>query len=500
MSSMVTSIESIPLSEHLALKEKYAELKAELAELKRLVYGQKSERHVPEKNSQQLSLEMGQDENPATEPEIETITYNRKKPSKKRSKGGVRVRAALKTEVVELEPSGDVSGMKKIREEITRVLEYEPPKFYWLEYRRSVFAPIEGTGPFLTVPLPFRPIERGLPGPKLSTQVVVDKYVDHCPVARQIKKYSRLGVEIPDSTIDGWIGKYAELMAPLYDCTREEVLKHDYLQADETTLKVLKDVNAKPGKPHLGYLVPCHAPLEKAVFFEYIPRRNQKAQESLLATFKGKLQTDGHNCYDRVARRNDITHIGCMYHGRRKFEKALTANKAKAEHALRIFRLLSEVEERCICPETKAIDYEKRGRLRQRHSAKLMAILKKWMDENIRLLTPKSKLAKAINYMLNRWKELNVFLADAKVEISNNMVENLIRPIAVGRKNWLFSGSPAGAKRAAVFFTLFGSCQLNGIDPYSYLFDVAMRINTHPPEKLAELLPWNWRPDLSESS
>lgn len=494
---MVTSIETIPLSEHLALKEKYAELKAELAELKRLVFGQKSERHVPEPDPQQLTLSMGVSEFPTTDPEEETITYKRKKPSQKRVGGGVRVRTNLKVEMVSLEPETDTSGMKKIKEEVTRVLEYERPKFYWIEYHRSVYAPKEGTGPFLTAPLPFRPIEKGLPGPKLATQAAVDKYVYHCPVARQIKKYSCLGVEIPDSTIDGWIGKYATLMMPLYDCAREEVLKQDYLQVDETTLKVLKDVNAKPGKPHLGYLVPCHAPLEKAVFFEYIPRRNQKAQESLLANFKGKLQTDGHNCYDGVAKRQDVTHIGCMYHGRRKFEKALTANKAKADHALRIFRLLSEVEDRCICPETKVIDYEKRGRLRQRHSAKLMVILKKWMDANIRLLTPKSRLAKAINYMLNRWVELNEFLKDAQVEISNNMVENLIRPVAVGRKNWLFSGSPTGAKRAAVFFTLFGSCQLNGIDPYRYLLDVAMRITRHPPERLRELLPWNWKPSSS---
>lgn len=497
---MAASSETIPLSEYLALKEKNAELKAELAELKRLIFGQKSERYVPEQNPQQLSLEMGQDDVPGPEPEVETITYNRKKPSKKRTDGGVRVRTDLKTEVVVLEPDADVSGMKKIKEEITRVLEYERPKFYWIEYRRGVYAPKGGIGSFLIAPLPFRPIEKGLPGPKLSTQVIVDKYVDHCPVARQIKKYGRLGVEIPDSTIDGWIGKYAELMRPLQECAREEVLKFDYLQADETTLKVLKDVNVKPGKPHLGYLVPYHAPLEKAVFFEYMPHRNQKAQVNLLASFKGNLQTDGHNCYDRVAIRENITHIGCMYHGRRKFEKALNSNKAKAEYALRIFRLLARVEERCVELETKAIDYEKRERLRQRHSAKLMAILKKWMETNIRLVTPKTKLAKAINYMLNRWKELNVFLTDARIEISNNMIENLIRPVAVGRKNWLFSGSPAGAKRAAIFFTLFAGCQLNGIDPYTYLLDVAMRIGTHPPDKLDELLPWKWVPALPDSS
>lgn len=483
---------TIPRKEYEDLKSTIALLKYQLADVKRLIFGQKTERHVPERDPHQEVLDIGL---PLQEEEVqkESVTYTRKK---KKINGGGRKDLPDDLPVTDqfIEPEQDVSGMKRIGTKETIVLEYEEARLFKLRILRPVYAPANGDGEIVVAPLPFRPIEKGLPGPKLATQVVEDKYVYHMPIYRQCKKFKKLGVELAESTINGWIGAYIRLFIPLHECAKKEILKLDYLQADETTLKVLKHPTSKKGKSHTGYLVPYLSPVENMVYFEYQPYRNQKVQEDFLASFKGRLQTDGHNSYDIVAKRQDIIHLGCLAHVRRKFEKALDYNKEKAEHALRIIRLLFKVE-RMAKREDGSTDYEKRFQLRHRHSKKLMNIFKNWLDEQLisgRLF--KTPLAKAINYTLNRWDELMVFLEDGKLEISNNPIENLIRPIAVSRKNWLFGGSPAGAKWAAIIFTFISGCQLNNLNFSEYLMDVASRINDHSMKRLAELLPWNWKP------
>ena len=484
---------TISRKEYEELRSANALLRFELDELKRLIYGQKSERHVPKQNPSQAVLDLGLLEQEEEESKKETISYTRKKRS---HKGGGRNELPDSLPVIEktIEPEQDVSHMKLISTKETTVLEYEEAKLYKLKYLRPVYAPTNGNGDIVVAPLPFRPVEKGLPGPKLATQVVMDKYVYHMPVYRQCKKFKRMGVDLCENTINGWIRKYADLLTPLYECAKSDILKLDYLQADETTLKVLKHPTAKKGKSHRGYLVPYHSPIQKTIYFSYQPYRNQKEQEDFLSAFRGYLQTDGHNSYDSVARRKNITHMGCLSHARRKFEKAINYDKVRAEYALRIIRLLFRVEKMAKTKGDK-VDYDKRGRLRKRHSKKLMSIFKAWLDEQaLSGPLPKPSLGKAFNYTLSRWDELNVFLNDGRLEISNNPIESLIRDIAVSRKNWLFGGSPAGARWAAIMFTFSIGCRLNNLDFSTYLMDVASRINDHIVQRLPELLPWNWKP------
>lgn len=290
-----------------------------------------------------------------------------------------------------------------------------------------------------------------------------------------------------ESTINDWIKAVVDLLEPLYNIQRARILGKDYIMVDETTIRVLDSM--KKGKSHTGYHWVYYDPLGKEVFFEYQKGRNAEFPSETLKDFKGYLQTDGYGGYNEVGRRKDVTQLACFAHARRKFEKALSNDKRRAWWMLKRIRYLYMVERRA---RADGLSYEERYNFRQRHSVRQLEKIRRWLMKNKAEVLPKSAIGKAIDYTLSLWSRLIRYVDDGRFEIDNNLVENSIRPIAIGRKNYLFAGSHNGAKWAAILYTLLATAELKGLEPKSYLKELLRKIPDHPMNRLEELLPVNW--------
>jgi transposase len=460
-----------------------AGLKDQLTELKRLVFGSKHERFAPSQNSDQLFLGLEAQQQDGGERKTETIQYTRTKSQDKKQPQRLPLPSHLPRERIVIEPNEDVSALKSIGEEITEELEYVPGKLFVRQYVRPKYAKANGEG-IITAELPLRPIEKGIAGPGLLAQTIIDKYCDHLPVYRQIERFKREGITLSSSTVGEWIAGTCALLSPLYDALKKEMLSSDYLQADETPIKVLdKD---KKGTTHRGFHWVYHAPAKRLVLFDYREGRGRDGPRELLRDFKGYLQTDGYGVYDEFDGRNGITLVNCFAHARRKFDKALENDKDLASEALSMIQQIYALE--------REIREEKRDcmSVRKEKSAPALEALWNWMEATRHKVLPKSLIGEAIHYALYRKKQLSLFLADEKLYIDNNLIENAIRPVAIGRKNYLFAGSHEGARRAAMLYSLLGTCKMHGVNPFQWLRDILSRIPAHHASKLYQLLPHNW--------
>lgn len=472
-----------------SLEEKNALLNFQLAQLKRMIFGAKSERFVPAVTPGQLSLDITAEENIAQEQEVLHIeAHDRKKKKDKKEKHPVRMPFPdhLMREDIILEPGHDITGCKKIGEEITEELEYIEPKLFVKRFIRNKYAKADNSAVFIA-PLPTRVIDKGLFGPKLITQIIIDKYFDHLPLYRQIARYERAGVKLAMSTLSDTVAKVCELMYPLYECLRDTILQGDYLQVDETPIQVL-DRTTK-GKTHRGFHWVYHAPKQKLVLFDYRTGRGREGPEELLNNYKGYLQTDGYGVYDTFARRKGITAMSCMAHARRYFEKALTNDRARAEFALNKIQELYLIERELREQNCSADQIVQR---RKEASLPILTELDNWMKSNLPHVLQSSPIGQAICYALPRWDSLSVYIENADLLIDNNLIENAIRPVAIGRKNYLFAGSHEGAKRAAMIYAFLGSCKMNGINPNEWLADILIRIADTKTSQLRNLLPDRW--------
>ena len=330
--------ENLRQKNQIALQEsRIASLEVQLNELKRLLFGSKHERFVPSATADQLSLGLEPMQAVAAPQRTETIEYTRTKPHEKKQPQRLPLPAHLLRERVVIEPKEDVFGLRAIGEDITEELEYIPGKLFVRQYVRPKYAKPDGEG-IITAELPIRPIEKGIAGPGLLAQTIIDKFCDHLPVYRQIERFKREGVMLSSSTVGDWIAGTCALLSPLYDALKKEVLASDYLQADETPIKVLdKD---KKGTTHRGFHWVYHAPVKRLVLFDYREGRGRDGPRQLLKDFKGYLQTDGYGVYDEFDGKNGIILVNCFAHARRKFEKALENDKALAEQALSMIQHL----------------------------------------------------------------------------------------------------------------------------------------------------------------
>lgn len=471
-----------------ALYIEHINLRHQLDQLKRLVYGSRHERFIPSTPSEQLVLGLQADikssDTVALSP-VQTIEYTRtrKASSEKVQTGRMKLPADLPREQVVLEPEEDVSGLRKIGEEITEELERIPGKLFVRQYVRPKYARRQGEG-VVIADLPARPIDKGIAGPGLLAQIVIDKYTDHLPVHRQIQRFEREGIKLSSSTLTDWISGTCALLEPLYDELKRKVLSADYLQADETPIKVLdKD---KKGTTHRGYHWVYHAPLKRMVLFDYREGRGREGPVDCLKDFKGHLQTDGYAVYEDFDRKSEVTLLHCMAHARRKFDEAKDNDQSRACYALAEIQKLYAVER---LAKNDALSSEQRLVLRQEKSLPILAELKSWMLENYKAVLPKSTIGHALHYSLERWDKLILYTSNGKLEIDNNLVENAIRPVAIGRKNYLFAGSHNGARRAAMLYSFLGTCKINDVNPFEWLRDVLSRIPTFPVNRLSELLP-----------
>lgn len=461
-----------------------ARLNILVANLQRMLFGSKKERFISE-NKEQLALlfeEFASQE--ALEdgtPVKEKITYEREKPSKHAGRNKLPENLPVVEEIIE--PADLVEDMVKIGEEITEILEYKPAQFF----KRLIIRPKyinKKTQEIKIAALPSRPIEKCLAGNSVLTHILVSKYVDHLPLYRQQQIFKRADIEIAPSTIDSWVAQSGNLLVPLYDRMVEFVRNQRYLQADETTLKVLdKD---KKGDTHLGYLWVYHAVLSKLCVFDYQKGRGTDAPRQMLTDYRGALQTDGYKVYDHYCLSKEIKHLACWAHARRYFEKALTQDKKRASYVLEEIQKLYAIERK-----TAGISAEERHAVRLEESLPIINDLGKWMHRERNMVLPKSLIGKAIEYCTKLWASLMTYLEDGNFHIDNNAIENKIRPVALGRKNYLFAGSHNGAQRTAMFYSFFANCKLNNVNPDKWLNKVLEVIADYPCNKLHDLFPGN---------
>ena len=483
-------------------------MQLEMNRLRQIIFGQKRERFVESVDPAQLTLELELEQNPSglkAETEQEEIAYTRKKTKRTHKPTGRQPWPAhLKRVEVIIEPAGDLIGMKKIGEHRTEELDYIPSAPFVRVFVRPIYAalkPDPETQKTLIVnaEMPDRIIPKSSVGPGLLAAIVCDKFMDHLPIYRQIKRYLRLGVKLPRSTVDNWLRLLAVQLEPLGEALHKEVFDSSYLQVDETIMKVLSEMHQRPkakkkeppGKTHKGYFWSYYAHKEKLCWFEYCTGRGKEHPEMALDGYQGIIQTDGYAAYNQFAQSKVIDLMGCLAHVRRKFFEAKANDKQNAEKALSFIQKLYAIEKKA---RNENLNDDQRLALRKQEALDIWTQFSAFLDQQATQSLPQSPIGKAFTYAINRRPFVEKYLYNGSVEIDNNLVENQIRPIALGRKNYLFAGSEKGAQRAALFYALLASAKLNDIDPFTWLHDVMLRLPSHPISKIDQLLPHKWKP------
>lgn len=366
--------------------------------------------------------------------------------------------------------------------------EYVPAKVIRHQILRPKLACPCGQGQVAIAPLPPTPIEKGQPGPGLLAHVLGSKFEDHLPLYRQQKQLERLGVYFPRQTLGDWVAKGAEWLQPIVRLMKAELLAGDYLQVDETPVKVMDpDV---PGRCATGYLWVAGRP-GGDVIFEFHPGRGKEFAEKLLGHFQGYLQRDGYGVYGALAKeRPALIPCGCLAHARRKFTDALESSPELARGLVEEIRKLYVIEAHA---RQQGMTPEQRHQLRQELAPPIWQGLHPRLQALQPELLPQSPLGKAIRYTLAEWTALQTYLADGRLEIDNNLTENAIRPSAVGKRNWLFIGHPEAGWRSAVIYSLLISCRRRGLDAWAYLKDVFTRLPAASTTELPDFLPARWK-------
>lgn len=460
--------------------------------LARRLFGVKSEKLDP---GQMLLLLQGLDEpGKAPEPVVAEAPRCSKAPSPPRSRGPRLpdhlpiVEDVIVPELVKTAPE----QWRRIGEEISERLDYEPARFL---RRRTVRPKYVQRGMLdaapLIAPLPPVLLERSIVAPGLLAQIVVAKYCDHLPLYRQESIYwTRHRVWLPRQTMAEWVGLAADWLKPIYEHIRTEVLSSGYVQVDETPIRYLE-----PGhdRTKLGYLWTCHAPRGDVVFHWRTSRAASCLNNIIPVDFSGTIQCDGYEAYDCFAkeRGEKIVLAGCLAHVRRKFYEAReTAPKVAGwflQHFLNLYQLEAQLRQSRAGPRRRQAERASSSRpvLARLHHALVRL-------KTVRRYLPKSLMGKAIDYALNQWPSLRLFLEDGRLEIDNNLVENAIRPTAIGKKNWLFFGEAEAGERSAILYTIIECCRRRGLDPFAYLREVFTRLPSMTNWQIKDITPEAW--------
>ncbi|RLD22579.1 MAG: IS66 family transposase [Bacteroidetes bacterium] len=459
-------------------------LKFQLAELKRMIFGAKRERFVPTDINQGSLFDL-----PVPEVELESnqeINYTRNKPSSKKQALRLELAPHLPRREEVIEPDDLPQDAIKIGQAVTEILEYEPATIYVRKIVRPKYiASSTDEQTIITIAdLPSLPIPKGNAGAGILAHILVSKFVDHLPFYRQVKMFKRQDVNIAESTINGWFNATCNLLSPLYDALKNKLLSANYIMADETPIGVLtKD---KPGATHKGYHWVYYDPVKKLVLFDYQKTRSREGPDKMLENYSGYLQTDGYVAYKNLKNQKNITLLACMAHARRKFEHAKDNDPQRAKQALLMFQQLYDIER--IAREDQ-LSYDEIKQLRQKESLPVLNQMENWLKENINQVLPKSAIGGAIAYTLKLWPRLIRYVENGQFQIDNNLIENSIRPVALGRKNYLFAGSHNAAQQAAIIYSLLATCKINQIEPFSWLKNTLNVIPDYPANQLDKLLP-----------
>jgi len=387
-----------------------------------------------------------------------------------------------------IKPEGDLRGFKCIGKEITEELEVIPARYFIHRIIRYKYAIPEGG--VRIAPLPDRPLPKSKLGPGFITEVLANKFIDHIPYYRQIQRLKREGIAISLSTLQGAARKYMELLQILYESLANRIVKSSYLQVDETTFRVLDEKKSKnSGRSHLGYFWVYHSPETKITLFDYQKGRGLDAPMGLLRNFQGFLQSDAYSVYDRIGQLMGISPVGCWAHARREFIRAQDSDPKNAHVALSFIQSLYAVERKA---KELGFRAEQRKALRDKESLPILRKMENWFESIIHRLLPKDPLRKAVQYCMKRWAKLKAYLKDGAIEIDNNPVENQIRPVALGRKNYLFSGSHESAQHVAMMYTFMGTCKTHNVNPKDWLRYVIENISEAKVNEIEKFFPENF--------
>jgi transposase len=377
---------------------------------------------------------------------------------------------------------------QQIGVEITEQYDYKPAEVFVIEHRQVKYACKCCESQVAMAAKPPQIIEKGLPAPGLLAVIITDKYLDHLPLYRTEDRFARLGVSLSRSTMCDWMAACAERLTPLWQLLKAHVLRSKVLHTDDTTVPVRDESRSDHRYGRLwDYIGDIEHP---GVVFDYTTTHVRDGPAAFLKGFQGFLQADAYGGYDGIYTGSDgkIVEVGCWAHGRNKFKEAQSTDPERVLAAKAWIRKLYDVED-----EAKELSSAERLRLRQEKSVPLLESLHKWLLAQKPLVLPKSPVAAAINYLLNQWEALNRYTTDGDLHIDNNISERTLKLIGLGRRNWLFVGSDAGGKTAAVLFSFTATCKHLGINAFAYLRDVLERLPTHPVELLEELLPHRWQ-------
>ncbi len=425
--------------------------------------------------------------------------------------------AHLETERVILEPAevqAAPAAWKQIGEEVTEELDWKPAKFIKRLYIRPKYVrqPLpnaaahlvdeavaevygESASPVVIAPLPSRLIEKGLPGAGLLAQVIISKYEDHLPLYRQEKIFrERHGVALRRQSLVDWVEQVARWLQPIYEVMKRGLLRGGYLQVDETPIRYLDP--DLPGKSQQGYLWTYSRPGAEVVF-DWRTSRGREGPEVFLQDYQGRLQADGYAVYRSWAKgRNGVTLFGCWAHARRKFHEGREADRRAAWFLRQIGHLYGieqELREQHAGPAL-------RQAVRQAQARPVLVRIEKAMNRLAATVLPQSQLGEAIRYAQDQWVELCRYVDDGRVEVDNNLVENAIRPTAIGKKNFLFIGHPQAGWRSAVIYSVLGSCRRLGLNPHEYLEDVLRRLPDLKITEIESVTPVGWAKAKKEAA
>jgi transposase len=384
-------------------------------------------------------------------------------------------------------------AMKRIGEDVSERLDYTPGVFHVERYIRGKWACAK-CQTLIQAPVPAQVIDKGLPTAGLLAQVLVAKYSDHQPLYRQEGIFERAGFALPRSTLAQWVGICGVRLQPLVDALKAALLERSVLHADETPVAMLAPGKGKTHRAYIWSYSSTAFDSLRAVVYDFADSRAAAHPKGFLEGWCGKLVCDDYAGYKGLFTEG-VIEVGCLAHARRKFNDLWVNHKSPlAEEALQLFGKLYDVER-----EARGLSSEQRQRMRELQSRPIADKLREWLLLQRQKATEGTAIAKAIDYSLGRWPALMRFLDDGALPIDNNWIENRIRPIALGRSNWLFAGSLRAGKRAAAVMSLIQSARLNGHDPYRYLKDVLDRLPTQPASRIGELLPHSWTPAVIPS-
>ncbi len=448
-------------------------------------FGRKSEKT----DAQQLSLF---DENIETE-EAASETVTIKNHVRKKQNRALPKSLPREQKIYDLEDSEKICAcgheLHKIGDDKYEQLEYIPAQIKVIEHIKFKYACKSCEEGIKTASMPKQPIPKSIATPGLLAQTITAKYVDHLPLYRQESILTRIGVTLPRATMSNWIFKCSDLLTPLVDLLKTNIIEESYACADETTVNVLSE---KENRTHSYMWVFMAGPSGKqSVVFEYHPSRAGTIPTKFFEGFSGYLQTDAYQGYNGLCAKAEITSVGCWAHSRRKFfEITKISKKAGSAHiGVKFINSLYEIERKA---KEQNLNFDQIKEIREEKSNPILEEFKIWLDKTISRVPPKSALGVALKYTINNWDVLNNYCLDGRISIDNNGIERMIKPFACGRKNWLFQGNTKGANASAILYSLVQTCKINKIDPYKYFRYVLTEFpNKKENEDLRKYLPQN---------